>query len=316
MTEAALSLTERFRLSRFFQGEAPSLGPITLNQRRIFILPSQYGLVFVGLLVLILLIAFVYNNNLAYMLGFLLASIFFVTILHCFKSLDGLVVRSGFSQSVFAGTSVAFVFQIQNPTNQFRFAIDVQLKESLLIDLSPSQTQILTFYMPAICRGWQDSGTLTLSSRYPLGLFRAWSPLRLENKVLIYPKPAADLLPFPETDTGYEQNVQHQRDGDEFYGLKAYTSSDSIRRIHWKSLAKGRGLKAKEYVGANCSQLWLDYAATPGLGVEERLSQLCRWLIEAEQAGLFYGLILPGVRIEPDTGKLHHQKCLEALALF
>lgn len=316
MKEPALSLIQRFRLSRFFQGEAACLGPITLNQRRIFILPSQYGLLFVAVLVVILLIAFVYNNNLAYMLGFLLASIFFVTILHCFKSLDGLVIRTGYIQPVFAGASAAFAFQIQNPTNQFRFAIDVRLKENLLIDLSPSQTQMLTFYRLANRRGWLDSGTLTLSSRYPLGLFRAWSPIRLENKVLIYPKPAADLLPFPEADTGHEQSAQHRGDGDEFYGLKAYTPSDSIRRIHWKSLAKARGLLTKEYVGGQSSQLWLDYASTPGMGVEERLSQLCRWLIEAEQAGLFYGLILPGVSIEPDTGKLHQQKCLEALALF
>ena len=316
MKETALSLSQRFKLARFFQGEAPCSGPITLNQRRIFILPSQYGLLFVVLLVLILLIAFVYNNNLAYMLGFLLASLFFVTILHCFKALNGLVIGTGYCQPVFADTSAAFVFQIQNPTEQVRFAIDVSLNEHITIDLNPGQSQMLTFYISAKRRGWLDSGTLTLSSRYPLGLFRAWSPLRLDSKVLIYPKPATNLLPFPETEIGFEQSVQQRKDGDEFWGLKAYTPGDSLGGIHWKSLAKGRGLLTKKYVRGGGLQLWLDYASTPGHGTEERLSHLCRWLIEAELAGLIYGLILPGLRIEPDTGKLHHQKCLEALALF
>ncbi|WP_306306045.1 hypothetical protein [Methylomonas koyamae] len=80
-------MADRFRLSRFFRGEAPTSAPISLGHRRIFILPTQRGLAFVLLIVLLLLVGFVYSNNLAYLLGFLLASIFFVAILHSFKSL-------------------------------------------------------------------------------------------------------------------------------------------------------------------------------------------------------------------------------------
>ena len=86
-----LKLTERFKLSRFTSGEKSRVKQFTLGHRRIFILPTQRGLGFVVLITLLLLIAFIYNNNLAYLLAFLLASIFFITILHSFKSLAGLV---------------------------------------------------------------------------------------------------------------------------------------------------------------------------------------------------------------------------------
>lgn len=317
MSETPLSFKQRLSLSRFFRGEAPVAGPITLNQRRIFILPTGQGLLFAALIILVLLIAFVYNNNLAYMLGFLLASIFFITILHSYKALAGLVVRSGYNQPVFAGAAAGFNFHIHNPSGQSRFAVDIRLQDTQTINLEPQQTQAVTLHMAADRRGWLPCETLMVSSRYPLGLFRVWSPLRFESKVLVYPMPVRVVSPFPENDAGYGQQGQNRRNGDEFFGLKSYQVGDSIRQIHWKSFAKGRGLHSKEYVGVNSSvDLWLDYAVAPGSDIEERLRQLCRWIIEAERLGLAYGLMLPGIKIEPNVGADHYHQCLEVLARF
>lgn len=316
MKTSPLALKQRFKLSRFFRGEDPVTGPITLNQRRVFILPSLRGMGFVLLIVLVLLIAFVYNNNLAYMLGFLLASIFFVTILHSYKSLAGLVVSAGHNQPLFANNPAAFNFFVHNPDHQERLAIDIHLQETRTISLAPQQTLSVIMYKSAKQRGWLSSGTLTLSSGFPFGLFRAWSPLRFDSKVLIYPHPAQTELPFPNTDAGQGQQGQHNRSGDDFFGLKSYQTGDSIRQIHWKSYAKGRGLHSKQYAGSSSVELWLDYDSTPGSQIEERLSQLCRWLIEAERSGIRYGLVLPGLKLAPDSGITHFEHCLRALALF
>ncbi|QPK62579.1 DUF58 domain-containing protein [Methylomonas sp. LL1] len=315
MTEALLSLKQRFNPSRFFRGEDPVAGPITLNQRRIFILPTGQGLLFAALIVLVLLIAFVYNNNLAYLLSFLLASIFFVTILHSYKSLAGLVIQAGYNQPAFAGAAAGFNFHVHDPSGQLRVGLDIRLREGQT-SLAPRQTQTVTLYVSAERRGWLSCDILTISSRYPLGLFRAWSPLRFDSRVLIYPMPAREMRPFPETDAEYGQQGQNRRNGDEFLGLKTYQTGDSIRQIHWKSFAKGRGLHSKQYAGAGSVDLWLDYAAAPGSNVEERLSQMCRWVVEAERLGLAYGLMLPGIRIEPNVGADHYHQCLEILAQF
>jgi len=46
------------------------------------------------------------------------------------------------------------------------------------------------------------------------------------------------------------------------------------------------------------------------------LSRLCRWVIDADEAGIAYGLSLPGLHLAPACGERHRQQCLEALALF
>jgi uncharacterized protein (DUF58 family) len=50
--------------------------------------------------------------------------------------------------------------------------------------------------------------------------------------------------------------------------------------------------------------------------MEEKLSQLTLWVIEAERARRPYGLRLPGVEISPALGQMHFHRCLRALSLF
>lgn len=316
MNESVLTLKERFQPSRFFRGEKPVNIPLTLNHRRIFILPSQRGLGFVLLIVLLLLLAFVYNNNLAYLLAFLLASIFFVTILHTFKALSGLVVAHGNSRPAFTGEAAGFDIHISNPTRQARFNLQLHLQSAHTICLAADEKKTVTLYAQTHKRGLLPCNTITVSCAYPLGFFRAWSPLRFDTQALVYPKPVNIERPFPESEGIQGEQGQGKKGGDDFFGIKPYQSGDPIRQIHWKSFAKGQGMFSKQYGGTAQSDLWLDYESTPGHNLEERLSQLCRWIIDAEKAGLHYGLILPGNKIAIDFGNKHFAKCLEALALF
>ncbi len=314
-----LDLTQRFNLTRFIKGEKARRKQITLTHRRIFILPTQRGLGFVVLIALLLLMAFIYNNNLAYLLAFLLASIFFITILHSFKSLAGLVLTQGHSQAVFAGEATGFEIVIDNPNKTERFSLQIGLDNTLDFTLAGQEKKCLILYSASSQRGWHDIETVTISSTYPLGLFRTWSPLRFSAQALIYPKPNPIEQPFPEAEGSHAQTLQNsisQKGSDDFYGLKEYQPGDSIKHIHWKAFAKGQGLFTKQYAGDNLTALWLNYEQTPGHNVEQRLSQLCRWVIDAEKRGLHYGFSIPGIKLEPDHGLAHYDKCLHALALF
>ena len=319
MQNTKLTMKQRFKLSRFFQGEAPASGSIELTQRRVFILPTRRGFGMVLTIILLLLIAFVYNNNLVYMLGFLLASIFFVTILHTYKALAGLVVQAGYAQPVFAGENAGFGVTVTNPGTDERQAISVKLHSEQTFTLPAKESKNLTLYAPTKARGWQMLDTVTFASSYPLGVFRAWSPLRFAGKVLVYPQPSSISAPFPQGVGPQESGQKHiDRLGrDEFNGVRAYQKGDSWRHIHWKAYAKGQGLYTKEYASeTGSSQLWLSYESAPGNNLEERLSQLSRWLLDAEATGLNYGLWLPSGKIEPNSGEQHLAACLEALALF
>lgn len=310
------ALLQRWRGQQFFRREPVTGEAITLAHKRIFILPTRRGMDFVIIIGVLLLIAFVYNNNLAYLLSFLLASVFFITIIHTFKSLSGLVIVKGQASSVFAGEAAGFDVYVSNPTTEPRFNLQLHLTEDVLFSLEAQQKLRLTLYSPTQKRGWHSCGKIELSSTYPLGLFRAWSILRFDAKALVYPKPAQELVAFPENAEGQNQQGRAKTGNDEFFGLKEYQSGDSIRHIHWKAFAKGLGLYSKQYNGETLSDLWLNYEAAPGHDTEQRLSQMCRWLVEADKAGLQYGFILQGLRIEPSSGTLHFKKCLEALAVF
>jgi uncharacterized protein (DUF58 family) len=312
-----LKLTERFKLSRFVSGEQAVDRPVLLNHRRIFILPTQRGLGFVLLIVVLMLIAFVYNNNLAYMLAFLLASVFFITILHSCKALSGLVLQPGRSQAVFAGEVAGFEIHINNPTGTERRHLQIKLQDIQSLALQPQSTAHITVHSLTHRRGWHQAGTVTLSSTYPLGLFRAWSPIRFDLKALVYPKPAPAEMPFPQTSSAPARQGVSNKGSDEFYGLQEYRSGDSIKHIHWKAFAKGLGVFSKQYGGGqSAEEVWLDYDHAPGHDSEERLSRLCRWVVDAEQAGIRYGFALPGLTVPPGNGLAHYRKCLEALALF
>ncbi len=314
-----MKVKERFKLSRFISGEKAGVNSITLTHRRIFILPTLRGMGFVALIILLLLIAFVYNNNLAYLLAFLLASVFFITILHSFKSLAGLVLTQSHSQPVFAGEAVGFEIIVANPGNVKRFNLHAKLESDYEFTLKAQETKRVLLYSASHKRGWHEMGAMTLSSTYPLGFFRAWSPLQFPAKALVYPKPNAAELPFPEAEgrqTDTLPNQRRKKGSDDFYGLKEYQHGDPVRHIHWKAFAKGQGLFSKQYAGDNQSELWLNYNQTPGYNVEDRLSQLCRWVIDAEKTGLKYGFTVAGVKLDPNHGLLHYQKCLKVLALF
>jgi len=316
---AALPLKDRFRLSRFLQGERAGAEPVLLGHRRIFILPSKTGLGFVLLIAVLLLIAFIYNNNLAYMLSFLLASIFILTILHNYKSLAGLLVSSGKCPAVFAGDAAAFKVIIDNPGEQHRYNLRLRLAghDARQTDIAPRQKIRITLYSVTRQRGWHSFPPVTFYNYFPLGLFRAWAPVNFNARALVYPQPADTDSIWPGSTAAASDSGAKQRGNDDFHGLQEYQAGDPIRRIHWQAYAKGQGLYSKQYSGGGKLQdIWLDYADTSDDNTEQRLSQLCRWVVDADQAGIGYGFRLPGLTLQPASGPAHYRKCLQAMALF
>jgi uncharacterized protein (DUF58 family) len=59
-----------------------------------------------------------------------------------------------------------------------------------------------------------------------------------------------------------------------------------------------------------------DWDSLAGLDAEARLSQLCRWVLDAHERREAFGLRLPGLSIPPNIGTAHRQHCLNSLALF
>ena len=290
-------------------------GRARLAYRQVFILPTRQGWGFLLLLLVMLLGAINYNNSLAYALTFLLAGLGQVALYHTYRNLVGLELHAGASRDAFAGAEAAFELRLSNPGRRARPALLARLDDQAAqaTTVPPGRTASLWLPARARRRGYQTAGVLQLETRFPLGLVRAWSRLRLEQGAWIYPQPAA-APPPPAAPRHPSEDGDQGRGSDDFRGFRAFHSGDSLRQVHWKAVARGQGMLTKEFGGDRVEDCWFDWAALPGLDPEARLSVLCRWVLDAAREQRHYGLRLPGQEVAPGQGSLHRQRCLRALA--
>ena len=165
-------------------------------------------------------------------------------------------------------------------------------------------------------RGVLPLGRCTVSTRYPLGLFRAWAFIELPLACSVYPRPGPARVPPQSPAYKPQQSGDKGRGVDDFVGFRPWRPGDSPRHVFWKAAARDQPLLVKQFGGDRADEVWLDWAALPDMGTEARLSQLCRWIIDAQRNHQPFGLRLPGCEIAIDSGAPHRQRCLEALARF
>jgi uncharacterized protein (DUF58 family) len=261
-----------------------------------------------------------YSNNMGFVLTFLLLGVALNAMWRTNRNLVGLRIHSARVEPVFAGHEARFCYRLDNPDDQTRYGIGLHWRDQSprYTDLPAGGSADLTLSLPATRRGVLRPGRLRLLTRFPLGLFQAWSWVELDERCLIYPRPNGDqTLPDGGGD-GVAGGDHSQRSGSEDYaGLRGYTRGDSPRRLAWKAMARLDGEPVvKQFAGQASPVCWLDWDKLAALDSERRLSQLCRWVLEAEADGRDYGLRLPGVEYPPGSGLAHRRRCLEALALF
>ena len=300
-----------------FRATIPETPPVTLLQRRIFILPTKQGYVF-ALTVLVLLLASInYSLSLGFILTFLLASMAGVAMLHTWRNLAHLKLRPGRCDPVFAGDTAHFTVSVETPS-QTRFSIALRRRgdEPVYADVNAAEMASIALGVNATRRGILQCGRLEVFTRYPLGFFHAWSYVDFGLTVLVYPRPDPTAgTPPAESRSLSEEGIPIPGD-EEFNMLRAYRAGDTPKMIAWKALAREQGLLTKEFSAMASSELWLDWDDARGPDVEARLSILTHWTLQAEGFGQSFGLRLPGVEIPPDRGEAHRTRCLEALALF
>lgn len=292
--------------------------PIQLGHRRVFVLPTLHGVTF-GLALGLMLIGSVnYALSLGFLLTFLLTGVSLVTMVHTFRNLVNLQVGAGRCEPVFAGGKAAFVVLLDNLSHRERWSIHALAGESRAeIDLPPNETVIATLLAPAPKRGWLRLGRITLETRYPLGLFRAWGYAHPALKVLVYPTPELAELPPEEAIPDAGEVVEAGVGSDDFAGLRPYHPGDSLRHVAWRRAAHDEQLLTKQWSGQGASELILDWhRLSRDMDGEARLARLTGWVLRAEDAGAKYGLRLPGIDIDPNRGPQHRDRCLRELALF
>lgn len=295
-------------------------GRAQVRGRLIYILPTGTGLLFSGVVLVMLLGSLNYQNNLGLLLTFLTASVGLVAMHHTWFNLLGLLVTARGGAPVFAGEEARFAVDVAEPGVRRRWDLRVRIGSgrSDAADMETGEEgRTIQIGRDTETRGTRRLGRLTLETRYPLGLFRAWCYVENPAEVVVYPRPARR-SPLPVLTPTYRHSATGDRGvgADDFLGLRGYRPGDSPRQVDWKAFGRGRGLVVKQFGGDRADQVWLDWDHLPALDVETRLGMLCRQVLDASQAGQTFGLRLPGRLIPMGQGDTHKHRCLEALAGF
>jgi len=304
---------------------ASDSGEVELGQRRVYILPTGAGLGFGALLLVLLIGSINYSLGLGFGLTFLAAACAVVDMFYTYRNLAHLRLRAGRAPDVFAGTEVPFELHLANPTRVDRYAVWVDVDDAPeprhAIDVAAGGSTALVLAAPTLQRGWRAAPRVRLTTRFPLGLFRAWSYWQPDSRALVYPAPEQDAPPLPMSGRPSMEG-SGSAGSDDFAGVRSYQPGDPLRRLAWRQIARldpldGGQLVTKHFEGGAVERLVIDFDALPSqLDVELKLSRMTRWVLEAELRTLPYAFRLGRIAYDTALGPAHQADCLRALALY
>ncbi len=299
-------------------------GEVVLSQRRVFILPTRAGIGFAVLLLVLLIGSINYQLGLGFALSFLVLSCALVDMVFTYRNLAHLALQQGRMPQVFAGQEAQFELHLTNRSKLARYGVWIDfddIKEPRhAVDVKAAGSAAVLLAVPTTDRGWLQPARVVLSTRFPLGLYRAWSYWRPAARALVYPRPEEGAPPLPLS--GSASGSGRAGGNDDFAGVRSYQAGDSPRQLAWRQIARldpslGGQLVTKHFEGATGDELVLDFAALPAyLDVELRLSRMTRWVLDAEQRALPYAFRLGSLRYDAANGAAHQAACLRALALY
>lgn len=292
--------------------------PLTISRRRIYIIPTRFGLT-LGLMLAAMLIAGLnYNSNLGLAFGFLLTSLVLVAMHHCHRNLLGLGVDAVGDADTFAGAPAQLEFVLQSDAAVDRCDIEIRCTDAAASThrVAANGYQRAVVGLPAMPRGVMRLDQFELRTRHPFGWFRSWTYVHKPLTVFTAPEPrGTHVLPSAAAAAGAVSESDLHGD-EEFAGLRSYQIGVPLKHMAWKVVARGGEPAVRSYTGLAAQPEWLEWSALEGMDTEARLSQLCRWILESEAAHHRYGLRIPGTEVSPGHGAVHRSTCLRALARF
>jgi uncharacterized protein (DUF58 family) len=292
--------------------------PIVISTRRVYILPTRAGLAFAALLLVMLLAGLNYANSVALLITFLLAGFGMIAMHLTHRNLTGVALRAVAGVDAFVGEHGRLLVTLENSADTARLALECEVAggAGAPVDVPAGGTARADLGLSLERRGRLGIDRITLSTRFPFGLFRAWTYVHIKTGLLAWPVPRGRLETPPEAASGGNAPSVHRVGDEEWAGLREFRSGDSPRQVAWGAYARGRGLLVKTYQSPVAHHRMFDLAAVPGADLEQRLEQLSAWIVAAHARGERYGLRLAEQVLPPGSGNEHRARCLNGLALF
>ncbi len=304
---------------RMFRTQPSDHDTVVLRHRRIYILPTRRGLAVFGTVAVMLFTSLNYALALGFAATFLLAGFAAAALLHTFRNLKGIELSSLAAGEAFAGGGLPFTVALAGGATPRR-AITLAARGAVpvTVDVIPDASLPVTLEIHVPRRGRVVLGRVTLSSNYPLGLWRAWAYVHFPLAGVMFPAPEPGAPPLPAGRAGDDAHSEsHEGDAD-LAGVRAYQAGDPLQRVAWKTVARGVGWHTKQFEGGgSAGPADLAWQRLPhALGTEGRIARLAAWVLAAERAARPFSLSAPGIALPVGQGREHRRHALTLLALM
>ena len=246
--------------------------------------------------------------------------------------------------SCFAGDYILVTLKVRNNT-PFQIdhlflsdiipdTVDLALGENFMsLSIAPNQSTEFSYIIRCAVRGKYKLGPIYIAVQDKAGLFLTERFLNIITEVTVYP-PYEDVKKLEMLQKVYgsllfgQHKVRIRGSGYDFWGLRRFQITDSIKFIDWKASARLGRLLVKEYEAEKNLRMYvfLDSSYTMGYGTQRntKLDYSCRAAVLltylANRARDLFGLCVFSSRlnkfIPANRGRKHFLKILESLAVI
>lgn len=266
------------------------------NQRRPFIIPSKFGLYFGGGILVLLILAFTYANQLIYLVAFFFSSFLFIVMHLTNNNIKHLYIEGLQIPSSFLDQLPKMQITLKNQHNKFfvRF-IEIQVDgkiQKIVPEIKPEERLSISIPFPVTGRGLVAYPRITISTTFPFGIFYSWKRINWKNHFFVYPSRNGEQS-FPQEAQLSENEVQavltkaNKTSDGEFIMHKEYSSSDNFKRIDWRVFARKNKLFTKVYSEQQTQLIFIPVQTLLNLqspdSFEKSLSQITKWIFEAQK---------------------------------
>ncbi|HPI39841.1 MAG TPA: DUF58 domain-containing protein [Pseudobdellovibrionaceae bacterium] len=295
------------------------------SKRRIYIVPTLHGLLFLGLAIFCILIAATYGSNLVNLLAFILLGIFIVAAQISNSYLKNIDLERVDVSSHYVNQKGIIRLLIKNRSLEAREGIQIELGKQLdkkwkdfSIEpwvLPPQELKSIQGTLSLSRRGQYFIHQIKIFTTRPLGLFYVWSQVPVNVEFFVYPEPKGQEVPFDFIEEGsFEKNSSRTQTPEDFYQHRLYQEGESLGRVDWKALARGRPKLIKEFQIQGGRQWNLDWNQVHELNLELKLSQFSMWLKQAQEKKIKVQFQHPRIEKIGVVSQSDFDRCLSVLA--
>lgn len=293
------------------------------KRERIFIVPNGYGFMYGAGIVICILTAATYTNNLIFSLAFFLVGLFLVGMIQTNNNLRGLSVERIHTQVAEEHSLMPMRIYWKNEAAEGHYNLNFRFperskKENFPLDSVPARGQAYAeIRMPVAEAGVHDLKKIQVRSVYPFGMFYSWRVYPLALSYYVYPRAAEDftLAELQETPPLGDASLGRSgQGGEDFSEHRNYQAGESYRQVDWKAFARRQQMLSKHFADGDRHNFFLEPSRWSG----DRFTQLRKLvaaILQCEQRSYSYSIYFPsGARLAMGQGERQKERALIQVA--